>query len=290
LLCVFIVPAISFAKEGTNDVIDGIREKIQNFFAPTTSVIKKNNEEVRQEIKSEEKKQEKILNEKNNIKPKLADDSDMRQGGFCFQIPTFAGKIETQITEREAELLQKRNEREAETEIHKSVVEDKVSNRRTEWDDNRLKNFEKIESRATTEAQKTAIQKFRTAIDEAVRTRRETFDSAMQGFRSGISDSANSREEKIDAIVKAYQSAIANALEKMKIDCANGIDAKTSRMNFQTSTKAAKEHFDADKKVIEKITLSIQALSTERKSALLQANIVFKTKIDKATEEFKKSF
>lgn len=263
----FMIPSLSFAEEGKGK--DFGRFEIKRVFpnwktTSTTSTLPR---------------------------PKLADDSDMRFGSFCAQIEKVNSKIDVQIAERETKLLKHREESNRKFELRKVEVNEKVFERRIAWDGNFGKRFSMLESRADTQAKKDAVARFRTAVETAAKERRAVVDSILSSFRANASSSIAARQAKIDEIIRTYKAAVSTAAAKAKADCAlQNADSQAIKKAYKESLKVAREKFEADRKEVEKIRVTVNELTAEKKAELKKANADFKVKVEAALKELKAAF
>lgn len=154
----------------------------------------------------------------------------------------------------------------------------------------RTNNFTKLESKATTDAERQAIVTFKTAVETAVTARRSTVDTAIQTFRDGVKAALTGRAETVEKVINDRLAAFEAAVTKAKSDCASNIAPKTVRTAFVASLKKAQDAFKAAKKADENLKLKIETLRKARNSAVIAADKSLKTAISKAQADLKKVF
>lgn len=285
-----LMPNLSFAKQGADDVLpeSRIKNELKRIFSgsPTSTTSTMKFFDIRREDRRENKRENKPED-----RVKLADDSNMGGGNFCTKIPTFGEKINSQIFEREAELMKKRAESDKMFELRKGAVDIKLSERRGDWDDNFSRHFSLLESRATTDAQKAAVTKFRATVELASKERRTAIDAVIASFSGNVATTTAVRKMKVDEAVRVYKVALDAATAKAKADCvATPASEKAVRETYRTALKIAKEEFKSDMKAIEKIRSIVNDLSADHKAAIQKANEAFKAKVQAALTELKTAF
>jgi hypothetical protein len=286
LTLALVMPGVSFAKQGADDIRpeSRIKNELKRIFSgsPTSTTSTMKFLDIRREDRREDRQEDRV---------KLADDSAMRGSNFCNQIPTLGEKINKQISEREAELMKKRAESDKMFELRKGALEIKLSEHRGDWDDNFSRHFSLLESRATTDAQKAAVAKFRATVESAAKERRAAIDAVIGTFSGNVATTTAAHKAKVDEAVRVYKAALDSATAKAKADCtATPANEKTIREAYRTALKVAKEKFNADMKAIEKIRSTVNALSADHKAAIQRANEAFKVKVQSALTELKAAF
>ncbi len=206
---------------------------------------------------------------------------------FCTQLPTLMTKVTTELTDRLSKLSTNRDEQSKKVTELWGGRDDNRGKDRAQADANRKAYYLKIEARATTDAQKQAVQAFETTVDAAVTARRNAVDAAIKTFRDSILSAVDTRHKSVDTAIEAFKAAIQPALEKAKADCDARIAARTVRLALQASLKTARTKLRADIQAIEKVNVERITLASERKATIDKAVADFKAALTKAETDLK---
>ena len=209
---------------------------------------------------------------------------------ICDRLINFSANVDQKITDHKTKLKEKRDEIINKLEIKREERDNKLNATRDQWDTNRQKQFAKLLEHAATDTQKQAVAKFKSDVETAILVRRQAVDAAIQTFRDGVKQAIALRKTATDNSVKTFNSAVATAKTKAQADCANGIDPKTVRLNYQQTLKAARDKFQSDKQNIEKLHGSIEPLIMAKKQATENAIADFKIAMEKARTDLKTAF
>jgi len=209
---------------------------------------------------------------------------------ICDRLISFSANVEPKITGLKTKLKEKRDEITNKIETGREERDDKLSTKREQWDANRQEQFAKLLEHAATDSQKQAVAKFKNAVEAAILARRQAIDTAIKTFRDGVKKAISERKTATDNAVKTFNDTVATAKTKAQDDCANGVDPKTVRLNYQQALKAARDKFQSDKKDIEKLHGSIEPLITAKKLATEKAIADFETAVEKARTDLKAAF
>ena len=194
---------------------------------------------------------------------------------FCTSINVRSSEIEKRMAEREGKVSQAQIERMSKLTERRAERDDRLQKNRTENEAKRAEQFAKMTGKATTDAQKAAVEAFKVTTANAIATRKAAVDSAMSTFRSGMDALIASRKTSLNGIIAAYKSATSAALAKAKSDCASGVDPDTARATFQASMKGAKDKMQTDRKALEKVGASAEALAKTRNASVKNATEAF---------------
>lgn len=215
---------------------------------------------------------------------------EQRAEKTCTQLSNQADQIIARLTEKLSNLEQKR------TEVENNVqqrINERIANRtakRAEWDATKAANWEKLRANAKTDEQKTAVEKFITAIQSAVKIKRDAIDKVISDFRAGIKAERAERKNQTDTALATYKDAITSIASQVKADCAAGKDAKTIRENLRTEMKKARDAFQANRKPAEKFRADITPLKEAKKAELKKIIDTFQASIEAAKTELRAAF
>jgi hypothetical protein len=197
---------------------------------------------------------------------------------FCARLST----ITLKSSEKEANWL----EREAK---HKGDQEEKMQDRKAKMDAKRYmgrsdegirksERFEKLTAKATTDAQKAAVEAYKTAITNAMTARKTAIDVALAAFNTGANATITAHNTAMKTATDAFKAATKAAMDKAVADCAlPNADSKAIKTAFNTSMKDAKVAFSAAVKNIKIDTKSLSELRKTLKEATSKAEADFLT-------------
>lgn len=208
---------------------------------------------------------------------------------FCTAVDAFAEKLKKDIADNMTRFSTKEIDR-------RSALDDKITkqdserqNTRFTWNNSRDKVYTQLLARATTDTQKTAIEKFRAAIDTAVETRRKSVDAATTTFKSAVDKGITERRISAENATTLFKSATEKALLDAKADCGAGMPAADARALYVTTLEDAQSKLQASLSQI-KSNDAPRVLIKARQSAMEQAAKDFKTAVTKAENILKLAF
>lgn len=210
--------------------------------------------------------------------------------GFCQRIDNFFSKADENFVKNQARLENNRLERERNMNQKYADREAKKEQNRVNWDAKRDANLNVLKGRAKTEEQKAAIEKFISAVNNAVSIRRKAVDAALAAFKEGVATVLNGRKVVIDQAIKNFESAKNAVLEKARADCASRIDQKIVRQQTTNGIKAARDKFKEEIKGTAKVGEQVSALTKTKRVALDNAQEDFQKAFEAAKEELKAAF
>lgn len=208
----------------------------------------------------------------------------------CTQLSSQADQIQARLTERISQLTQKRTELEAK--IQQQITERTTTRttKRAEIDAKRLTSWESLRANAETPEQKAAVEKFITAIQNAVKIKRASIDKIIADFRAGLKAEKSERKTTTDTALNDYKSSVSSLISQVKADCAAGKDAKTIRETFRNGVKEVKEAFKNSRKSPEKFRDDVTPLKETKKAELKAVIDNFQASIEAAKAELRAAF
>ena len=169
-------------------------------------------------------------------------------------------------------------------------VDEKRLGVRTKVDENRDNRIAKLEARATTTEQKTAVATFRATLASTTEARRLAVDAAVKTYRDSADQTLNGRKTIVEAARVALKSAIDAALAKAKTDCASGIAPLTVRTETKEALKKAQEQFATAISGVDKTKPAVDSAIGVRREAVSKAQVDFKAAYEKALADLKAVF
>jgi hypothetical protein len=217
-------------------------------------------------------------------------ETQMETRGICARIDALEANVESRADKRQTSLSEKGTTRLEKLETSRAERTDNLDSRRDEWDTNRTERYEKLMARATTDAQKSAVTNFETAIEAAVAKRRATIDSAISAFRTGIDTAVSTRKTTISGAITTFDAARKSAFDKAKASCTAGTDASSVRTTLQNDLKAATDQFSANRQAADKVETQLNALAETRRKTVETAISEFKVTLKSEIEKLKTAF
>lgn len=210
-------------------------------------------------------------------------------GNFCAKI--INNKLDQQIATKISRLQSNYQDRQTKVTQKRAEQTTNLSTKQTKWDTNREQHFARLEAKAETDAQKTAVTKFVAAVNAAVRIRRAAVAAAVQVFRTGVDQAILARRSALITVLDGYYKAVKAALDKAKTDCAaSDADDTAIRTAFKNSLKSAQAKMQSEKTKVDKLGETVQSLSDTKKAAMTKAVNDFKAAVEAARVELEKAF
>jgi len=210
--------------------------------------------------------------------------SSTNQGlGFCSQIDKVLVSVDARGSTsgvKRTEALDNRSEKR----------EDKRSDidiRRAENEVKRNNQFEELAKRVTTDAQKAALEAFRTSMTAALAERKKTVDAILLAHTTEVDTVMAARKAGADKALVTLKADIETAKTQAKSDCANNVAGDTVRTNLKNAIQQAQEKFRDTLKSLEKVKDVSQASREARKQELQKAEDTFKKSVELAKNNLK---
>jgi hypothetical protein len=215
---------------------------------------------------------------------------DAAAKGICLRIDEISSKTKENVSQKEEGINARIQNKLQEMDQNREKRDNELAEFRTNADEWRDKNYQLLEGKATTDEQKQAVEKFKTAVETAVKIRRESIDTAIDNFRDGVDKARTDHKSSLEGAMNSYQNAVQTAFEKAKNDCENGVDEKTVRTTLRTSLESSKGQLREDKAGVTKFRDTMKVLIDAKKTAFEKAISDFKTAMKAATGDLKKAF
>lgn len=212
------------------------------------------------------------------------------QEKFCAGFADAIANMNGRIDEAKKKLQDRRDTREEGWTSRWENQDAKLGQLRTEQDARREEWYAELDSADLSDAQQEALKTFRETVDTAVDDRRSSVDTANAAFRDAVEKLSANRQTSIDGISADFQSAVDEAVAAAKKACDDGKDAKTVRTEFRSAIEAARTAMKHSRDKQSGIGDQVSALAKTRNEAIRKAVETFKTKLDVAKVELKKSF
>lgn len=221
---------------------------------------------------------------KEEIKTKINDK-------FCATIENGNGKFSENWAQREAKLKQKKEEKKNKWTERMAKNDARILELRAKADATMEKTLNDLLAKeGITDAQKKAIETYRSTRKTALAAKRSVTDAARDTFQAGVQSAVNTRQAGMDAITAAFKTSVSAAFGKAKTDCAAGVDAGTVRETLRASLRTAREKMQADKEANTKLKVSLEPLIAARKAKFEEARTAYKAVMEPALAALKAAF
>src|SRR3989344_2152650 len=215
---------------------------------------------------------------------------DERQKAFCTRFIENASQISARLDERSGKIDERQDNRLKRLEEKRTKRDQLLEGKRDGGDERRVQMYAKLLEKADTDAEKAAVEKFKTTVEAAIKTRRTAVDAAITSFRTSVENTVSGRQSGIDSVKKKFTSATNAALAEAKASCEKGTDAKTVREEFLSDMQAAREALQSDRQASDKVVGQVKALAKTRQTSLEKAFTDFRTTLEAAQKELKAAF
>jgi hypothetical protein len=209
---------------------------------------------------------------------------------FCTRLPEFSANTTGRLTERTAKWNANKEEIAKKIADNQASIDAKVKETRDRLDAKRDAHVLKLNERASTPEQKTAVEAFVTALHNGIAARRVAIDAARETFRTGTEKIRNDRKMTVEKAFTTFTASVNAALDKAKKDCDAGVAPKTVRTQTVAALKSARTALQTTIKGLEKNKASIETLKTARNAAVKKAQDDFKAALEKAKTDLKAAF
>ncbi len=146
-----------------------------------------------------------------------------------------------------------------------------------------------LRAKATTDAEKAAVETFITTMTNAEKARIASVDAAVATYRSGVDAIIAGKTDAGSVAYGTFKTSVESAIATAKTACAvTGADDKAIASAFKTSVQTATKTLKASTADMTAIKASVKALADTRKTAVDTAQEAFKTAVDTARTELEK--
>lgn len=210
---------------------------------------------------------------------------------FCKNIDAIVSKTSGEVTKRGGNSNSEWQKRTTNIQTKRAEWLAKVTAARAEAAKKRDENFAKLDTAATTDAQKAAVAKYKQTVLAAIATRQAAHDANFDAYFKGVDALLASQKSNSGGDVAAFQAAVATAISTAKASCASGASADSIKATLNTALKAARESFKGQRTQDQgSIKAQLESLKKTRNDANKKANETFKTTVEAARVELKAAF
>src|SRR3989344_1125947 len=209
---------------------------------------------------------------------------------FCANLNQAVSVLDQGIITREGVLKTRQNERLQNLKNNRDLRDAKLAELKQGVMNSMSPVYAKIEALAKTDGQKTAVNNFKTAMENAVSARKNAVKTAALEYRQEIDRIIALRNSAIDNAVRNFKNSNQAAVKKAKTDCAAGVRPPIARTTFVSSIRTARSNLISNKQKIGIPSSLVKSASTEYKNTVAKANQDFKAASEKARLELRVAF
>lgn len=206
---------------------------------------------------------------------------------ICSRTNELNSKVENSLSNKQQDIEKHRKQQSKKIQANYEDKTAQISSLRSQWDKNRRIHYEKLNEKASTQEQESAIEEFKNTIESAVAKRRALFDRATHDYRNSIDFAINNKQNGVDEIVSTYKSNINRAQEQLSKDCQESKSDAEIRSNFNQSMQEAKSMIANNTKGVDQIALQVNQAKQSRLDAIEQAISEFKSTLESAKEKLR---
>jgi hypothetical protein len=209
---------------------------------------------------------------------------------FCTGISTYYDKLTKKMSERSANFTAKKAERANRWQERIKLNATRLTDIRKNADAALANSLNNLKAKATTDAQKAAIEAFSKAEQEAVAKKRSAVDGARTTFLAGMQKSITENKAETEAVTATFKNSIASAFKTAESSCAGGTDSAAAMSTFRASVKTAQQQMASDRRTKSKLSTAVDPLIQARKATMEKARTEFRGTMESALQTLKAAF
>lgn len=206
---------------------------------------------------------------------------------FCDRLGTISTNLEKRISHREEQFRRSKDNRLENFIKHASSTSERLESTRDKWDENRKEQYAKLLERADTDAEKKAVEQFRSAMDAAMAKRRAAIDAAIKTFETDIKGMLGSRKVGLEKAATAFRTSEQAAIKEAQDTCKNGKSIKTVREIFNRKLHTIQRTFEGDRGDANRLGVGFEGFARKRTEALREAREIYDSAARKARQDLK---
>ena len=209
---------------------------------------------------------------------------------FCTRLTAITTKSDQKMADNESMRQNKATESASKMTTTWADRDTKMAETRAKWDAARNAQYNKMVSKAKTDAQKAAVAAFEATREAAVTTRKAAVDAANTAFRNAIEQLKTSQVSAVTAMNDTYKAALKAADDKAIAACNAATAPATVKTAYNADIKAAKDALKAAKKTLSSWSTQAKPLADAHKAAYTKAFADYKTTVETAWTTFKTAY
>ena len=224
------------------------------------------------------------------ILPAFASAVTVTNTGFCANLNTFYTQFYPAVQQNVANLQSKIQQNGGLIKSVRAKEDQALATARTNANTRKEQYYTQLETKATTDEQKSAVQTFEASIDAAVLAKQSAIDAAIKTYRDGIDAIVAQEQPIIQQAGPVFQSAAKAAFDKATSSCNSGTSSTTVKATLKSDLKAAKDQFKSAVNAGNAINSQINTLKSARNAAYNAAASAYRTSVQVATTTLKVAF
>lgn len=221
-----------------------------------------------------------------------ADTTSAKASPFCKVIDTTTTKTKANINARFLKAVNGRKDQDKQIASRRADWTQKVQEARKRIDDQLKENFTKLETKAKTDTQKTAIKDYEKAITEALAAKRAAHDLNTKNYIAAMDKLITNQRQQVDKSFAAFNTAAVSAMDQAKAGCAADPTNLDLRPEFLTAMQVARNDLanDLGQAYVNEVANNVQDLALARRDASQQADDVFNQALITARQALRSHF
>jgi hypothetical protein len=209
------------------------------------------------------------------------------QNRFCEQLPALRLKLLEKTDKQSVKVENQMNGRVVR-------LEDRFTNRdtmrvekRTNADDNLIKNLAALRTKYPDANDQIAIASFETTVKQAIETRRQAVDGAVTSYRNELNGITATASTTKQAGIAAYKQMVTTLLDTAQAACVNSTNILVIKEAFKTDLAKAQNALKGIRTEAVSIKSQVDGYAAIRKVAVENAEKAFKTTVETARTTLK---
>jgi hypothetical protein len=216
-----------------------------------------------------------------------AQSSTARTSEFCTNLPATISRVNSNMGSLQSKLDTAWNNRNTQISSNDAKWDQALAADQAKWAAQRQTQFSELQAKATTDAQKAAVQTYITTLTNAISTRESANAAARTTFRDGLTNLLTTQRSNITSQVATFTDAVNAAEAAAQSACASDASPRTT---FISAMKSARQAFETDRKGDSSLGTQVKALAATRDAAIKANNTAFKNTATAAATALKAAF
>ena len=204
-------------------------------------------------------------------------------GGACQRISRVEATVLERLEKRSEALRVKREARNAARGEERRKEDTRVAELRSREDEARLKQYEAVKSRMTSDTHKAAFEKFTQEANAAIRVRREAVDQSRKTYRESIDALVSKQTNVISQTMTALTDTITEAFAKADAGCGDK-DYAEARSALRKEVRNAQDAFRDARSLLLVSQNEYAQIRQTRENAIRAAYNTFRETLTKSRE------
>jgi len=209
---------------------------------------------------------------------------------FCANINNYFTNYYTVVQQKVAILNTKIANSQADINARRTQKDTNLSEARTAAATSKITYYANLQAAATTDAEKTAVTTFETAVNNATATKQAAIDAATATYRNGVNVVIAQKEPIIQSAAPTFEAAVNTVLSTAKTSCANGTSSVTAFTTAKAGVKTAIEQFKVVVQYGGAINTQMMTLQSTRNAAYQKANSDYRIAVQTAANALNTAF